>query len=267
MKKLFGFILLSSLFLMSTCDPDQIDPVGPDLDSCQLQKTTWSIPGDPANTTTEFFYNSSDQLTEVVRTAIDQNPSDPWVERWVMTYAGDQLTQLKAHVSGELATTYDFYWVGTQVDSVWYDHIWPHPYQGYVLTEFVNDQLVGTSDFRFNPSDTTFNMYRIIDLTWQNGNVTRMETTYGDGVLSVTNYTYDNQRTPLYHFGLTNTSFMGFRDLSMNNVLSFTRTDTYPDGTVYDYEHSFSHSYNEAGYPTTMAQDGGNPTYYEYLCQ
>ncbi len=67
-------LMLSFTLLLDSCEI--IDPfINPPKDECILQKTSWSIPDDPAHGQIEYNYDSSGKLIEIVITDYDLEPN------------------------------------------------------------------------------------------------------------------------------------------------------------------------------------------------
>ena len=129
-------------------------------------------------------------------------------------------------------------------------------YDDGVLSEIIlNSNEIGTF-----PEDGIWSTNK---LTWENGNVVRVDTQSKDGDLEDSNsiiYTYDDKANPFCGFPYP----FDFTMLSANNCLSESYEYIDSQGNISNFEACrFAYSYYD-DYPTFVCDTYGNQYYYEY---
>lgn len=266
MKTTTILLLVSTSLILGSCEI--IDPfINPPKDECVLQKISWSIPNDPASEETEFNYDSSGKLIEVIKTGYDLEP-DPTVSRWTMTYSNDKLDQLTSYFKfysdpEEKTGDWLFYYNGNLPDSVHSPAVSVSSNASYTLTQYTGDKLVKLVDYIKRPNEPNYSIYNTTVLEWTGDNISKITYTNNFGSSRYYEYEYDDKKTPLGHLGLAVSAYGSLTMLSKNNV---TKTTYYFGTDVYIFETSYT--YNSTDYPTSAipAKDG-YPTSYEYDCK
>jgi len=259
-------LLIITTLLLGSCEI--IDPfINPPKDGCILQKTSWSIPNDPAHGETEFIYDSSGKLVEVIRTSYDLDP-DPYVDRWAVTYSNDKLHQIKSFTKfysdpEEALGEYLFIYNGNLPDTIKYSPEASYNNPTYTVTQYTGDKLIKLVDYILRPLDTIYSLYNTTEIEWTGDNISKTTATDFNGSQRIYEYEYDDKKTPLAHLGLALSSYGSLTMLSKNNV---TKTTYSPGTSVYVYE--FTYTYNSTDYPISSSPlKDGYPTNYEYDCK
>ena len=266
MKTKIALLLISSVLLLSSCEI--FDPIfNPSKSDCLLQKTSWSIPNDPAHEETLFTYDASENLTEVVKKSYDLEP-DPYVERWTMTYSNNKLEKITHYTKfyadpEEKADEYVFHYNGDQPDSVAIFTAPSFNQAGYALLQYAGGKLSKVEDYNPDPAGSGYRLYYTRDLDWTGDNVTKITTTNLTGSVSSSDFEYDDKKTPLSHLGLAMTNFGSLAMLSSNNNVKKTYTGS--DGTPHVFDRTYT--YSAGGYPESLTLTDGVQTTYEYTCK
>ena len=258
-------LLISITLLMGSCEI--FDPIfNPQKDVCILQKTSWSIPNDPAHGETEFIYDSSGKLIEIIRTSYDLGP-DPYIERWTMTYQGDLVHEIVSYTKlsnpEEALGEYLFIYNGNLPDTIKFSPEASYNNQTYTVTQYSGDKLIKLVDHIMRPTETVYSVYNTTEIEWTGDNISKTTATDFHGSQRIYEYEYDDKKTPLAHLGLAMSSFGSLTMLSKNNV---TKTTYSPGISVHVFEYTYT--YNSTDYPisSSLLKDG-YPTNYEYDCK
>jgi len=260
-----SLLLLSLALLLGSCEI--IDPfINPPKDGCILQKTTWSIPDDPAHGHTDYNYDASGKLIEILITDYDLG-SDPCVGRWEMTYSNDTLDRIDSFIkisgSQEQKTgNWAFQYSNNRPDTIRSQATEYFLADVYTVIEYSGDKLSKFNTYRYSTRDTLFQLYSTTDIEWTGDNISKVTITNSSGSQLKYEYEYDDKNAPIAHVGIALTSFGSITMLSKNNV---TKTTYTLGSNVYIYETSYS--YNDAGYPITSTPLDGYATNYEYDCK
>lgn len=265
MKAKTIIILAFTSLIIVSCE--LINPIlNPQTTGCILQKSSWSIPNDPAHESIEFTYNSSEKLTEVVKTSYDLEP-DPYVEKWLMTYTNDKLHLIKwssifysdpEESIGEYLFTYN----GNLPDTIHYTPGNSSSNATYSVAQYNGDKLIKLLDYRLNPFDPNYSLFNTTDIVWTGDNISKVTSAQINGTPRIYDYEYDDKKAPLNHIGLTLSSYGSFTMLSKNNVIKTTMT---MGSIVYIYESTYT--YNDTDYPTSQIPLDGATINYEYNCK
>lgn len=255
MKKIYVFIIAAMIIASISCEKEETNQDGSDL--CVLQRTTWSIPNDPAKLITNFSYDSDGKLIEIERKEYDLS-SDPFITLYELTYNGNLLHKIKKSYDGTPSDEHVFYYTGDKIDSVRQKAIpsespWA---ESYFLMEYLNDKLSKVVYYGYNFSSGLYISNSSKELEWTGNNVTRIISNFS-GQATIIDYLYDDKKSPLRSIGL------GFLDhtsdftvLSENNVIKAGDVDV-------------EISYNSLGYPESIKSNVqySYPTNYEYTCK
>jgi hypothetical protein len=269
MKTSFHFLLVIVILFFSSCDLFR-DITNPDPDpatGCVLVETNLTIPNDPAHELTEYKYNASGSLIEVIKKAWDMDP-DPYIDRTTISYNGVKVNQIKTYFTflsdpEEAHAVYTFFFEGDLVDSVRITSGEPYNQNGYMLTEYTGDKLSKLIGYNFNTVTSAYYENGTTSIDWTGDNITKTTTTnINSPQNSIIEYEYDDKKTPLNNLGLAVSSNV-LTMLSSNNVIS--RKNLAADGTVFSTTET-SYTYNDTNYPITSTWGGGYPTNYVYDC-
>lgn len=193
-------------------------------------------------------------------------------------YDGNKLTKIESYEEGKLSSTAEITHDGKKIAQV-------------VVTMYDEDDK--TSDAtRFalstimpnkrvldkvlaNKAKATAYATQTLDFTFDGGNVTKIDMTYGEENITL-EYTYDKNKNPFYGCYAA-LGEEGFTALSENNILSEKSTEVYTqDGATRTYTYTTNYEYEYDGkFPTsvstTSTYTGDNysekrthTTYYEY---
>ena len=131
-----------------------IDPfINPPKDDCVLQKTTWSIPDDPAHSSTEYSYDSSGKLIEITSEVYDLDP-DPIINGWVISYSNDKVDQINSYWKSyddpqQTEKDVSFFYDGDLPDSIFYKYGEVYgTNQGYYTANYSGDKLIQLIDYK-----------------------------------------------------------------------------------------------------------------------
>ncbi|NQU88013.1 MAG: hypothetical protein HQ541_19875 [Mariniphaga sp.] len=268
MKNLLLFIVVIGILVLSSCDLFETDKDrGTDpIAGCFLQKTSWSIPNDPAHETTDYSYDTSGKLIEVLKKSWDLEP-DPYIERTTISYNGDKLNQIKIYITytdpEEMYAEYSFFYTGDLPDSITYPKPDPINDKGYMLAEYSGNKLSKLVFYNHSTFTYTYSEVANYNFEWTGDNIIKITLANINSTnASVTEYKYDDKKTPLSNLGLALTSNL-FTMLSSNNVIKSTRLN--PDGSISNTSET-TYTYNDSDYPLTVTWSVGYPTNYEYDC-
>ena len=188
--------------------------------------------------------------------------------KFVYTYTGNVITQVKDYYKGSLTITTDFTYDNDKLINV----------KEVGTTSGSNTPNVRTLTFSY-PNSTTINCTKIrnytfagnpqvdkseISYTVNNGEVTSSkEIYYHNNVLAgniVEAYTYDDKNNPYKNIlgfdkiALYNTWIFNDNLSSKRNLIAVSSTNTPVNSTASSYKLSFTNSYNDKGYPTQVKQ-------------
>ena len=266
MKKSSLILLGCSFFLLNSCEI--INPIlNPEKNDCILLSTSMSIPGDPAHEETEFTYDSSGKLTEVLRESYDLDPA-PYISRWTMSYNNDLLYQISSYSKfysdpEEKIGDFIFIYDGNLADTIKYEPANANSNPGFTVTEYSGNKLIKLTDYLFNPQDSQYKLYATRLIEWTGDNISKVTNNFNVGSSSTTEYEYDDKKAPLGNFGLAFTSYGSLAMLSQNNVTKLTYTS---NSTSHITETSYT--YNSTDYPIqSIPAKDGYPTNLEYDCK
>lgn len=269
MKNSFHFLLVIGILILSSCDlfEDKTDPDSDPSSGCVLLETNLTIPNDPAHELTEYKYDASGNLIEVIEKAWDLQP-DPYIDRTTISYNGDKVDRINTYFTfladpEEAVAVYSFFFAGDLVDSITTIIGEPYNQNGYTLTEYSNNKLSKLISYNYNNLTSTYNEATSYTLEWTEDNITKITTSNINSTQStISEYEYDDKKTPLSNIGLAVTSNM-LTMLSNNNVIRHIYSAA--DGTVYSTTVT-TYTYNDTDYPISMTWEGGYPTNYVYEC-
>ena len=263
-------VLLLVCISVLVCSCELIDPfLNPTTSSgCLLTSTSFSVPNDPAHLETEYNYDTSDKLIEIIRSEYDQN-STAYIERYVISYLGDKVNQIKQYNTflnnpEELLETHTFFFSGVLIDS-----IASIAYNGsqqnhsYSLCNYTNNKLTKLTNYRYNLIDSISSLYRTIDLIWASDNISKITTQYASSGTLISEYQYDDKKDPMNHFGLSFTTLGSLTMLSQNNVVA--SQNTVWDGSV--QSNTIEITYNAQDYPVSTTPSNNYTTTYTYNCK
>jgi hypothetical protein len=255
MKKIYVLIIAAMIIASVSCEKDETNQDG--LETCILQKTTWSIPNDPAEIITNFTYDGDGNLMEIERKEFDLS-SDPFITLYELTYNGNQLQKIKRSFDGTPSNEHIFYYSGDKIDSVHQKSIpseipWA---ESYFLVEYLNNKVSKVVSYNYNFSSGLYTSNSSTELEWTGNNVTRLIYNYSSGQPVIIDYLYDDKKSPLESVGLGFLDYTDFTVLSENNVIKAGDVDV-------------EISYNSLGYPVSIKRNAPYeyPTSYEYSCK
>ena len=265
MKNHIILLLVGTTLILGSCE--LIDPfINPPKDACILQKTSWSIPNDPAHEDTEFLYDSSDKLIEVKKTSYDMGTT-PDIARWTITYSNDKLDKLTSYYKfqgdqEEKIGEWLFQYSGNLPDTIKSPAANSSTNSLYYVAHYNSDKLVSLETYTLDLNGSSYSLFNKDDLEWTGENISKMTITNKYGSTRSYEYEYDDKKAPLGHLGLAVSSYGSLTMLSKNNV---TKTTYYFGTDVYVFETSYT--YNATGYPISATPLEGATINYEYDCK
>lgn len=194
------------------------------------------------------------------------------------TYDGNKLTKIESYEEGQLRSTAEITHDGKKIAQV------------VVTTYEVEDKASDATRFALstimpnkrvldkvlaNSAKATTTQTQTLDFTFDGGNVTKIDMTYGEENITL-EYTYDKNKNPFYGCYAA-LGEEGFTALSENNILSEKSTEVYTrDGATRTYTYTTNYEYEYDGkFPTTVSttstytsdnysEKRTHTTYYEY---
>ena len=188
------------------------------------------------------------------------------------TYDGNKLTKIESYEEGQLrhdgkkiaqvvVTTYEVEGKASDATRFALSTIMPN--------KRVLDKVLA------NSAKATTTQTQTLDFTFDGGNVTKIDMTYGEENITL-EYTYDKNKNPFYGCYAA-LGEEGFTALSENNILSEKSTEVYTrDGATRTYTYTTNYEYEYDGkFPTTVSttstytsdnysEKRTHTTYYEY---
>lgn len=194
------------------------------------------------------------------------------------TYDGNKLTKIESYEEGQLRSTAEITHDGKKIAQV---VVTTYEVEGkasdatrFALSTIMPNKRV-LDKVLANSAKATTTQTQTLDFTFDGGNVTKIDMTYGEENITL-EYTYDKNKNPFYGCYAA-LGEEGFTALSENNILSEKSTEVYTrDGATRTYTYTTNYEYEYDGkFPTTVSttstytsdnysEKRTHTTYYEY---